>query len=100
MWTVLRLRTVIIAAIVCWALVLTADACNVPVFRYALERWRPDPFVIYVVHQGPLSESDEQQVQQLRRASLEHGGRGNLVLKQCDVSGEVSDPIRGFLDAH
>lgn len=32
-------------------------ACNVPVFRYALERWRPDPYRLVLFHRGPLPES-------------------------------------------
>src|SRR5262249_28271754 len=31
-----------------------AHACNVPVFRYALERWPPDPYEVIVFHRGPL----------------------------------------------
>jgi len=33
----------------------TALACNVPVFRYALERWPSDPYPVVVVHDGPLT---------------------------------------------
>jgi hypothetical protein len=29
-------------------------ACNVPVFRYALERWHPDDFEVTLLHHGPL----------------------------------------------
>lgn len=32
-----------------------ASACNVPVFRYALERWRPDRFDVMLFHRGPLA---------------------------------------------
>lgn len=35
------------SGVACWA-------CNVPVFRYALERWRPDPYRLTVFHRGPL----------------------------------------------
>jgi len=31
-----------------------AAACNVPVFRYALERWHAAPYEVYVFHRGPL----------------------------------------------
>ena len=36
-----------------------ATACQVPVFRYALERWAADTYRLAVFHNGPLS--DEQQ---------------------------------------
>jgi len=32
-----------------------AQACSVPVFRYALEQWRPDPFPVVVFHKGELT---------------------------------------------
>jgi hypothetical protein len=31
----------------------------VPVFRYALERWRPDPYELVIVHNGPLSDAQK-----------------------------------------
>ncbi|MGL4549940.1 MAG: hypothetical protein ACRC33_02030 [Gemmataceae bacterium] len=39
-------------------LVLTAtraDACSVPVFRYALEHWAPSPYEVLVFHDRPLT---------------------------------------------
>ena len=35
-----------------------AHACNVPVFRFALERWRPDPYRLTVFHRGPLADAE------------------------------------------
>jgi hypothetical protein len=36
----------------------SANACNIPVFRYALENWRPDAYRVTVFHRDPLSEAD------------------------------------------
>ncbi len=36
-----------------------AQACNVPVFRYALERWRPDKYEIVLFHRGTLPKEDQ-----------------------------------------
>jgi hypothetical protein len=36
-----------------------AAACNVPVFRYALERWPADPYEVVLFHRGPLSAADQ-----------------------------------------
>jgi hypothetical protein len=33
-----------------------ADACSIPVFRYALERWQPAPYEVVVFHKGPLGD--------------------------------------------
>src|SRR5688500_2171306 len=31
-------------------------ACSIPVFRYALERWKPSPYEVLVFHKGPLAD--------------------------------------------
>lgn len=33
-------------------------ACNVPVFRYALERWPADNFTVELLHRGPVPETN------------------------------------------
>jgi hypothetical protein len=35
------------------------DACQVPVFRYALERWAADAYGLAVFHNGPLSKEQQ-----------------------------------------
>jgi hypothetical protein len=42
-----------------------AYACNVPVFRFALERWRADPYRIVLFHRGELSAADREQIRPL-----------------------------------
>jgi hypothetical protein len=42
------------------AIVAIAEACNVPVFRFALERWRADAYRVTVFHEGPLSAADQE----------------------------------------
>lgn len=49
----------------------TALACNIPVFRYALERWSPDQCEVVVFHDGPLSAEPRQQLDRLRFDSRE-----------------------------
>lgn len=36
------------------------QACNVPVFRFALERWRPDPYRVTLFHRGPLADTERE----------------------------------------
>src|SRR5262245_2848338 len=56
-----------------WFLALTlgpaATACNVPVFRYALERWRPDPYEVIIFHRGPSSAADKALGDRLEKAA-------------------------------
>lgn len=48
-----------------------ARACNVPVFRYALERWPPDPYALVIAHTGDLDEAGKAVAESLREAPLE-----------------------------
>jgi hypothetical protein len=55
-------RAVSTAALVVAALLglaAMAEACSIPVFRYALERWKPDPYRATLFHRGPLSEAQQ-----------------------------------------
>lgn len=36
----------------------TALACSVPVFRYAIEHWRPDAYRVFVYHNQELTDKD------------------------------------------
>jgi hypothetical protein len=44
---------------------ISASACQVPVFRYALERWVADQYVVLVLSRGALSPLDESVVERL-----------------------------------
>ncbi len=60
----------------------TAWACDVPVYRWALERWEADPFEAVVFHHGTLDAAGETCV-----ATLE-GGRAegaNLLVKTVNL---------------
>lgn len=48
----MRLRSVLILGIVWAAMPGPSPACNVPVFRYAMERWTADPYQLVVYHEG------------------------------------------------
>ncbi len=48
------------------SLTTAASACNIPVFRYALERWSPDSSDIVVFHSSPLTDAQQRSVQNLQ----------------------------------
>jgi hypothetical protein len=57
-------------ALVAWlALASVACACNIPVFRYALERWRPDPCEFVVFYQGELTDAQQKLIESLSGGS-------------------------------
>jgi hypothetical protein len=43
-------------------------ACQVPVFRYAFERWEPDKYEALILHDGPLAADDRQRLKELQEA--------------------------------
>lgn len=68
----------LLVALLAWAwepAVRPVIACNIPVFRYALERWRPDPFDAVVFHRGPLSDEHRALVEKWRNRSIDALGR-------------------------
>ncbi len=64
--------------------VLSVWACNVPVFRYALERWQPEPYEAVIFHRGPLSDADRAAVAALEKAREELHANLNVALADVD----------------
>jgi hypothetical protein len=77
------------AAVLWW---LTAPACNVPVFRYALERWEADSYPIIVFHREPLTAEQQAQVETMEKAGRDH--LANLAVTGIDLAREVPQPLR------
>jgi hypothetical protein len=66
----------------------TASACNIPVFRYALERWRSDAVEVIVFHQGEWDNDDRLDAESL------YDGSCNVTVSGCDVRGDVDLALR------
>ena len=64
----------------------SADACSVPVFRYALERWQPDLFQAIVVHRGALNSEQKKLVDAFDRSKGENMANVELVTVDLDDS--------------
>jgi hypothetical protein len=79
-----RFRTEIVGALLC-ALCCTSwvVACQVPVFRYAFERWLADKYEFIVLHDGPLNEQDRANFEKLRTTVDEST---NAVVSAIDIS--------------
>jgi len=79
----------------------TAEACSVPVFRYALERWPADPYEVLIFHRGDLSEEQQQALDHLKKASVEERPDGVVDLWIVDLSqGEPKDEAAEIWKAH
>ncbi len=53
-----------LAVVAAWF--VEASACSVPVYRYALERWRPDPYMVVIFHRGELDAKHQKMVDNFR----------------------------------
>lgn len=84
-------RSGIISLILVIGFTTAAQACNVPVFRFALERWRPDPYRVTLFHRGPLTDAEQALMGKLEdhqdKSSL------NLTVRTLDVA-ELDDADR------
>ena len=83
----------IAVAVVFAANACTANACNIPVFRYALERWSSDDLQLHlVVRDSQLRDTDRDTIEELTR---EDGSAANLAATVWDLDGDTELP--GFL---
>ncbi len=62
-----------------------AWCCDVPVFRYALERWPADNFMILLCHSGELTPEQKEVADSLQKASFDETGF-NFEMQRLDVA--------------
>lgn len=79
-----------------------ADACSVPVFRYALERWPPAPYECVVFHRGPLPADAPGPLERMQQASEGSKSPANIALLPVDVAKlqEADDAARQLWEKH
>ena len=68
------------------AIPLLAMPCSVPVFRYGLEHWAPDPGRVRIFHQSPLQGDAAAALMELQQAVELEPERANLTLELVDIS--------------
>jgi hypothetical protein len=73
-------------------------ACNVPVFRYALQLWQPDPYEALVLHRGPLDEQHVGLVQILEDVIGNDDAPANLALRTVDLEQLPDDDAQRLLE--
>ena len=69
-----------------------AEACTIPVFRYALERWRADDYEAVIFHRGPAPDEIKALVKEIRQSA-------NLDIVTVDLSGTVAEPMKKLWQA-
>jgi hypothetical protein len=61
-----------------------AQACNIPVFRYAIDHWPSDPYRLTVFHRGPLAAEHRDALQALEKQA--DGDFPAIVLELVDLA--------------
>lgn len=69
-------------------------ACNVPVFRYALERWIPDTYRATLFYQDSLTESQQAVIRTLEESA--NTAKGNIEVRRVEVSAIEGDVERAL----
>ncbi len=75
------------------------SACDVPVFRYAMERWHVDVYEIVVFHDGPLNAEDTSTVSWLLQQSYENNPSANFLVTVVDLSTGVDGSMRALWES-
>ena len=70
-----------------------AQACDIPVFRYALERWPSAPYEVFVLHRGPLSASDCHVAEHLSASEEGPSPHGNTRFRLTDMARASGAPL-------
>ncbi|HPO13943.1 MAG TPA: hypothetical protein PLI09_10895 [Candidatus Hydrogenedentes bacterium] len=71
------------------ALSFFAEACSVPVFRWALERWPADQYELIIFHEKPLSPGDHARIHSLEQR-IENTS-ANLQVRSMDVTQSIME---------
>ncbi len=70
-----------------------ANACNVPVFRYALERWPSDSYTVIVFIGDTITQGDRDVITLLEKSSESSGAHANYTVHTVDVTAPMPEAI-------
>jgi len=88
--------SLMIAALISLFSATVTNACSVPVFRYALERWQPDTFQALVLHRGSLSDEQKKLIDAFERS--EGKNRANVELVTVDLDAAPPPELLSLLE--
>ena len=74
---------------------MNAHACQVPVYRYAMENWSANPFHVTVFHRGPLTASQKEAFDWLPKEGANPTNPVNIEAKDVDLMDP--DPVSAGL---
>jgi len=82
------------AAVLCAA--SAAPACTVPVFRYALECWRADPYMVVLFVRGEPDAETRAVVKAVRKAAAAEPTYANVDVQVVDLNAEAAAGWKGL----
>jgi hypothetical protein len=88
-------RTLSVAIAV--AVAASAFACSVPVFRYAIEHWRPDAYRVFVYHDQDLADQDRALLSKIK-AEIQKGA--NVQVQTIDLRSSTEPIDKARWDLH
>ena len=83
-----RVAIAVVALVTGAVIVGNAAACNIPVFRYALERWKPDSCEVLVFYDGDLTAEQSAIVDRLSSQTGEASGHANATVIRIDLASQ------------
>ncbi|MBX3438120.1 MAG: hypothetical protein KF861_11560, partial [Planctomycetaceae bacterium] len=81
----MRRRVLLLSLVGLAVMAGTVMACSVPVFQYAFEHWKPDPYQAIVFHRGDLNDVQREQLTRLRPARQDGSAIANLEIKMVNL---------------
>lgn len=76
---------------------VAASACNVPVFRYALEYWAADAYELVLFYREPLTPESQGLVETMEKTGQD--GLANLVVNKANLASELPPSVRELWNA-
>jgi hypothetical protein len=67
------------------------------VFRYALERWKPDPYKAIFIYRDEISKKDQALLEQLKQAASNPDYPLNLLIREVDVAAFPEEKLTDLL---
>ena len=64
---------------------VSATACDIPVFSYAMQNWHADPYVIHIFYHEALTAEEEALFQKLKRVSVSDTGLANIEVNAVNL---------------
>ncbi len=84
-------------SVICLLWPVSAFACSIPVFRYAMERWPADYYEAVLIHRGQLTEDEKQLLNELRQEDSEAEALLNLHILEVDITATTDEKVKSLL---